>query len=719
MGDADTIAQLPFPATALAVDANANIYVYFESPNGGSVRQLSAATGQFSTIATGFTTPIRLAAAPDGNLFIADGAYKGILSYSPATGKLTTAPIAIFGPESIACDRFGNLYLADRRDNSLRRYDAETGRLDVISGVGTPASMAADSDGNLLLADPQDTRILRRDALPGALSTAIPGLARPNLVAVNRAGDIFFAEAGRADVRRFSPATGLIDIMPFSGRASALAVDAAGNLYIADFDTRRIVFVDLTSPASPASPVPPSITAVAPAVAAATDTQTFTVTVEDLNGFQDITRLDFLLDTTSIPGPAACQGFYDRAANAITATGCDATRSNLTTAAKSLTLNLTIARRGANGADTRQLYLRATDAAGGSTGWVLAATWRPPLPPRPSVLTVSPSSATAAGPSAAFTFSAASDRNGYTDIGRIEFLVAQYPTGRGCHGNYDRLANTVTIDDGPCTATLRSLAAAGDSLNVVIALTRQGALVTGDYNLYARIEGEWQLASTWRIDSELTQSFAIPAPNADRVYFLLNTDPNIQGNGCHGYWERSTRFVFVYNDQLTIPFTSGNSQCSVQLIEVTGEGPDKVVTLAFTRKGRYADGLLNLYINSATTTGAMPCLKALTARSPVLMRPARGGKGQCRAGRQNTQHGQHHAHAALAQATTPPAMPPPAFNPPASPQSDKQHIWTRCRLSQRDTGVELAVVQPVVLIDQGSMHVWRGGDDTTNRQQRQ
>ena len=596
MGDADTIATLPFPSSSLAVDANGNIY--FESPNDGSVRQLSAATGQLSTIATGLTTPIRLAAAPVGNLYIADGANKGVFSYSPATGKLATAPIAVFGPDSLACDRFGNLYLADRRDNSLRRYDAETGRLDVLSGVGTPASMATDADGNLLLADPQDTRILRRDSLSGALSTAIPGLAAPTLVAVNRAGDIFFAEQASAEVRRFSPATGVIDIMPFYGRPSALAVDAAGNLYIADANTPRIVFVDLTSPYLP---VPPSITAVAPTVSTATDTQTFTVAVQDLNGAPDITRLDFLLDTTPVPSAAACQGFYSPATGAITATGCLATLSDVTPAAKTLSLNLTIARRGASLAGTRQLYLRATDAAGASSGWVLAATWTP-LPPAPTVLTVSPATANATGPGATFTFSA-SDANGYTDIGRIEFLVAQSPTATGCHGYYDRPSNAVTIDDGPCAATLRSAIADGPNLTVTIALTRQGALATGEYNLYARVEGEWQLASTWRIDAQRTRQFTIPAPNADRVYFLLNYNTLIQQNGCHGYWNRATGAVLVYDDQLTAPLSSSNSQCSAALLAVTGDGPDQVVTLALTRKGEYADNLATLYTWVVDATG--------------------------------------------------------------------------------------------------------------------
>ena len=56
------------------------------------------------------------------------------------------------------------------------------------------------------------------------------------------------------------------------------------------------------------------------------------------------------------------------------------------------------------------------------------------------------------------------------------------------------------------------------------------------------------------------------------MYFLVNPTPSIPQNTCHGFYDRATNGIYLYNDALTVllgpltPGTSGtlqNSQCVV------------------------------------------------------------------------------------------------------------------------------------------------------------
>lgn len=57
-----------------------------------------------------------------------------------------------------------------------------------------------------------------------------------------------------------------------------------------------------------------------------------------------------------------------------------------------------------------------------------------------------------------------------------------------------------------------------------------------------------------------------------RVYFVVNTGPTVPAGGCHGFYDRATNALFLYNDNLSLvtgPLTPGaagvlqNSQCRV------------------------------------------------------------------------------------------------------------------------------------------------------------
>ena len=196
----------------------------------------------------------------------------------------TSASLGYDVPQSIAADRAGNVYFVDQ--NSVLRLDATTGALTLVAGNGTagfsgdngpaasaqlanPGGIAVDSAGNLYIADGYNYRI--RKVANGVITTVAgngtPGFSGDNGpatsaqldpgggLAVDSAGSLFIAEFHNQRIRKVS--SGVISTVAGSGTQgfsgdngpatsaqlngpSGVAVDSAGNLYIADYLNVRI-----------------------------------------------------------------------------------------------------------------------------------------------------------------------------------------------------------------------------------------------------------------------------------------------------------------------------------------------------------------------------------------------------------------------------------------------------------------------------------------------
>jgi hypothetical protein len=302
-----TSAQLNYPG-GVAVDAAGNLYV--ADTNNNRIREVSS--GVITTVAGGGASfgdggpatgaqlfnPYGVAVDAAGNLYIADSgnsrirkvsngivttvAGNGTQGFSGDNGAATSAQLS--NPYGVAVDSAGNLYVADSGNSRIRKVT--NGTIATVAGNGTqgfsgdngvatsaqlnnPFGVAVDSIGNLYIADSGNSRI--RMVSNGVITTVAGngaygysgdgGLATsaqlggPDGVAVDSAGDLYIADTGASRLRMVS--NGVITTVAgngtqgFSGDGgpatsaqfkdlTGVAVDSAGNLYIGDTENNRI-----------------------------------------------------------------------------------------------------------------------------------------------------------------------------------------------------------------------------------------------------------------------------------------------------------------------------------------------------------------------------------------------------------------------------------------------------------------------------------------------
>jgi len=181
------------------------------------------------------------------------------------------------GPGSIALDSKGNLYIADALNHRIRLLTG--GNVTTVAGDGSagwagdgasaisaelnfPEGIALDPSGNMYIAD-TGNHVIRKVDTTGNITT-IAGthgqvgsigdngpalsaqLSYPSAVALDASGNIFIADTGNSEIRKIV-GTNIFCVLGCGitggslDHPNALAVDASGNIYIADTEQHSVV----------------------------------------------------------------------------------------------------------------------------------------------------------------------------------------------------------------------------------------------------------------------------------------------------------------------------------------------------------------------------------------------------------------------------------------------------------------------------------------------
>ena len=312
---AGAAAQFTSP-NGVAVDASGNLIV--ADFGNQRIRKITPAGG-VTTLAGGsigfadgtgaaarFTSPSGVAVDPAGNVIVVDfgnqrirkiapnggvttifgdgakGFHDGNLAAAqfsfdhPALNDLSSSlllPIRLdlrhmFFPTGVAVDASGNVFVADYGNHSIRKISA-AGAVSTVAGNGAPgfrdgsgasaqftdpSGIAVDAGGNVYVADQGNNRI--RKITPAGFVTTLAGSGRKGLqdgvadaarfsaptgLAVDASGNVFVADSNNNRIREITPA-GFVTTLPGTGvrLPTGIAVDPSGNVYVADTDNNRI-----------------------------------------------------------------------------------------------------------------------------------------------------------------------------------------------------------------------------------------------------------------------------------------------------------------------------------------------------------------------------------------------------------------------------------------------------------------------------------------------
>ena len=295
-GSVVTLGKTFATPSAIATDIAGNAYILEAGQSSTTADLLMLAPGATSTqpiipAGHGLLAPNAIVADAAGNWFVADVSRNSILRFG-ADGSVNTSYVTgLSTPTSIAIDSFGNLFVTQAATHNVveiytsgaRRIIAGSGSNSSADGVPAtsasflaPTAVTTDLNGKLYLADIAAHRVYSIDqagiihiiAGNGSMTTTLPGqatgtaLLSPVSLTVDAAGDVYIADLMASliyVVYAATPSNNIAIVLDGSGTNGTLpqpatgtlsiALDASGNLFVANATTNSVFELNYSSPA--------------------------------------------------------------------------------------------------------------------------------------------------------------------------------------------------------------------------------------------------------------------------------------------------------------------------------------------------------------------------------------------------------------------------------------------------------------------------------------
>lgn len=256
----------------LTIDGRDNLVI---GDLGGRIRKWDRVTGAVGTLYSGGGGPVGLDYDSKGNLYVALYASNYIKKVDPQ-GVVTTIAgtgvrdfsgdggpavnAAVGGPHGLAVDASDNIWFCDYYNGRIRKIGASSGIIETAASTGCVGSQLGPDNALYIAAG----SILRLDLTTKALTTWATGTSAGQDIWVDAAGNVYVATWGPGSnrVQRVDKTTKEVTFVAGNGqdgftgeggdplqaafyRTSGVAVDKAGNLFVADYSNSRIRYVAL------------------------------------------------------------------------------------------------------------------------------------------------------------------------------------------------------------------------------------------------------------------------------------------------------------------------------------------------------------------------------------------------------------------------------------------------------------------------------------------
>ncbi len=253
----------------VAVDGVGNVYWTDFYYGNSSIKEWTVTNNNVTTlVSSGLSYPFGVAVDESGNVYIADTENNAVKEWTVTNNNVTTlVSSGLSYPYGVAVDGVGNVYIADAGNSAIKEWmENNTVTTLASSGLYEPVGVAVDALGNVYIADAVGM-VDEWSPANNTLTTLVSSLNSPGGVAVDGAGNVYIADGpcdcdvesgdfsaqANSAIYEVTAATGNVTTLVSSGlyEASGVAVDGAGNIYIADsagfvVDELPYAFVDPT-----------------------------------------------------------------------------------------------------------------------------------------------------------------------------------------------------------------------------------------------------------------------------------------------------------------------------------------------------------------------------------------------------------------------------------------------------------------------------------------